>query len=62
MRRKREEKSWTKAISGDRGWHGLVREQARAREEGGGEGRAGEQGNEMIAVYAGSFRLRLTRS
>lgn len=23
---------------------------------------AGEQGNEMIAVYAGSFRLRLTRS
>lgn len=60
MRRKREEKSWTKAISGDRGWHGLVREQARARGEGGG--RAGEQGNEMIAVYAGSFRLRLTRS
>lgn len=26
-------KSWTKAISGDRGWHGLVREQARGEGE-----------------------------
>lgn len=46
MRRKREEKSWTKAISGDRGWHGLVREQARARAGRGGRGRRTRKRND----------------